>query len=373
MDPLTTLSIFSAVVAAVWTAWTWRAEHKEVRQLQRDQAAALYVTPLLLAAHHMERQLDRLLDGRLLILNRREQGDRDGSVSGVAIEVVWTFAEFFGWAAVNLRYGPYARDAKVIELTVALSRTFDDRERFGDDAFRFSAAEQVSLGHAVLRRVGNTNSSSALTEFAIVTAADFERDFRDAQRTNAGLYGGRAFRTAVEAIDRAERVEQLAGRERLAAAQQLLKRLLNHLGRLEGFSISPQKEVALPLERGAADASVNGTSTRILHRINGRIRLGIAEVRTHRDVADRLGALIRTWEGVEDVSINVVAGSVAITYRTTEPDDEFQAEIVAAIENALHPKNPEAAAVAPRRRPQGATAERRPTRRQRTRVREVTH
>ena len=347
MDPATILSILSAVAAAMWTAWTWREEQKEVRQLQRDQAAAFYVNPLLLAAHQLERQLDRLLDGRRLILSNREDGNRDRSVSGAAIEALWTFAEFFAWATVNLRYGPYARDPVVIGLIVAISRTLDDRERFADSAFRFSAAEQESLGDAVLRRVGHTSSqvgksSAPLTEFAIVTAVDFERDFRDAQSTKAGLYGGQAVRRAVKAIDRAE----LGGRERLATVQQLLKRLLVHLERLEKFSISP--------ERIVADASVDLASMRVLHRMKGRIRLGIAQVRTHRDFADRLAALIRTWNGVEDVSINVMAGSVTIRYRTTEPDDDFQAGIVAAIEKAIHPNGHEPAGVEdgidPRRR-----------------------
>jgi|SRR5690242_7427733 hypothetical protein len=113
MDPVTMLSIFSAVVVAVWTDWTWREEHKEVRHLQRDQAAALYVNPLLLSAHQMERQLSRLLDGRELILSERAHEDRHGSASGFAIEVLWTFAEFFAWGAINLRYGPYARDPNI--------------------------------------------------------------------------------------------------------------------------------------------------------------------------------------------------------------------------------------------------------------------
>ena len=384
MDPVTILSIFSAVVAAVWTAWTWREEHKEVRRLQRDQAAALYVNPLLIAAHQMERQIDRLLDGRGLILAKREHGDGDGSVSGAAIESLWTFAQFFAWAAVNLRYGPHTRDPKVIELIVALSRTFDDRERFGDGAFRFSAAEQESLGHTVLGRVGHTSleageSASALTEFAIVTAVDFERDFRDAQSTKAGLYGGRAVRTAVEAIDRAERAGHLGGRERLAAVQQLLKRLLDHLARLEGLSVSLHKDQPVSLEEIVAEAPVNVRSTRILHRMKGRIRLGMAQVRANRNFADRLGALIRTWEGVEDVSVNVMTGSVAIRYRTTQPDDEFQARLVEAIEKASHRKNSEASTVAPTRQPQGASSGQqvarfrgaRSARRQRARVRGV--
>jgi Heavy metal associated domain 2 len=359
MDRVTILSILSAVVAAVWTAWTWREQHKEVRRLQRDRAAALYVNPLLIAGHQMERQIDRLLDGREVVLHKPESGGRDASISGTAIETLWTFAQFFAWTAVNLRYGPYTRDPKVIELIVALSRTFDDRERFGDGAFRFSAAEQESLGHTVLRRVGHTSfeageSASTLTEFAIVTSVDFERDFRDAQSTRAGLFGGRAVRTAVEAIDRAERGEQLGGRERLTAVRQLLKRLLDHLLHLEGFSLSLHEDQRVSLEEIVAGAPANVRSARIIHRMKGRIRLGMAQVRANRDFADRLEALIRTWEGVEDVSINVMTGSVVVRYRTTQPDDEFQASIVAAVEKALHRKESEASTLLPTRQPQRA-------------------
>src|SRR5262245_10827019 len=340
MNPLTILSIFSAVVAAVWTAWTWREEHKEVRRLQRDQAAALYVNPLLMATYHMERQIQRLLDGGAASLNKRDHGDHDSSVSGTAIEVLWTFAQFFAWAAVNLRYGPYTRDRNVIELIVTLTRTFDDRERFGDDTFRFSAAEQASLGHTVLRRVGHTSlqageSTSDFTEFAIVPPVDFERDFRDAHSTKAGLYGGRAVRTAVEAIDRADGGARFRGRQRIAAVQQLLKRLLERLGRLEGLSVSVRNDRPVSLGKIVVDASAKIRSTRILHRMKGRIRLEIPQARVNRHFADRLGALIRTWEGVEDVSINIMTGSVAIRYRTAQPDREFQARIVVAIENAL--------------------------------------
>lgn len=354
MDPVTILSIFSAVVAAVWTAWTWREEHKEVRQLQRDQAAALYVNPLLFATHQMERQLQRLLDGGEPILTESEHEYRRESVSGVAIEVLWTFAEFFAWAAVNLRYGPYARDPNVVGLIVALSRTFDDRERFGDGAFRFSTAEQESLGQAVLRRVGHASSntresSCALTEFAILTAVEFERDFRDAQSAKAGLYGGRAVRTAVAAIDRAGRADQLESRERLAAVRELLGALLEHLERLEGFSVSHG----------------NLESPRILHRIRGRIRVGIPEIRRNEALADRLAAFIRTWEDVEHVNVNVLAGSIAIRHRTTVSEGEFDRRILAAIERAVHQN----ASAPPRPRLQGT----RPDRRARPRRRVVRH
>jgi len=372
MDPVTILSIFSAVVAAVWTAWTWSEQQKAVRQVQRDQAAALYVNPLLLAGHQLQRRLGELLGDRDLASNERAHGNHDGLVSAAAIETLWTFAEYFAWAAVNMRHGPYTREPRVIELIVAISRTFDDREHFGNGAFRFSTAEQESLGQTVRRRVGQATvhageSSAALTEFEVVTAVDFERDFRDPQSTKAGLYGSRAVRNAVEGIDRAERIEQLEGRDRLIVVQQLLGPLLTHLERLEGFSVSSHALLRAPYERIASGATPNVAPPRILHRMRGRIRLGIPELRTHKDLADRLEALIRAWEEVEDVSVNVTAGSVAIRYRTTVPDDEFQAKLVASIGNAIHRTNGGPPAVVARPRPEGAASRQSDPRKERSR------
>jgi hypothetical protein len=376
MEPVTILSIFSAVVAAVWTAWTWREQQRAVRQVQRDRAAALYVNPLLLAALQLQRRLGSLLDGRELAFNQPAQDSgQDGSVSSTAIETLWTLAQFCAWAAINMRHGPYTREPKVIELITAISRTIDDRERFGEGAFRFSTAEQESLGQTVLRRVGQSTvqageSSSALAEFGVVTAVDFERDFRDAQSEKAGLFRSRAFRRVVEVIDRAERVEQLEGHERLTAVQQLLASLLDHLEHLEGFCVHSHE-----IRGVSPDLSVG--PPRILHRTRGRIRLGMPELRTNADFADHLKAVIRAWEGVEDVSINGTTGSVAIRYRTTDPDDEFQAKILASIGKATGWEDDEAPAGVTRRRPQ-ASASRQPdareegagpARRQRSRLR----
>jgi hypothetical protein len=85
----------------------------------------------------------------------------------------------------------------------------------------------------------------------------------------AGLYGSRAVRNAAEEIDRAERVEQLEGRERLTAVQQLIRRLLVHLERLEGFSVSLHEVREVPPEGIAAAALVNVAPPRILHRMRG--------------------------------------------------------------------------------------------------------
>ena len=177
------------------------------------------------------------------------------------------------------------------------------------------------------------------------------------QSTRAGLYGSPAVRNAVEGIDRADRVEQIEGRERLTAVRQLLRRLLARLEHLEGFSVSLHELREVAPERIAA-ALANIAPPRILHRMRGRIRLGIPALRTNKDFAGCLEELIRAWPDVADVSINVTAGSVTIKYRTTVPDNEFQAEILASIGTAMHRRDGEALTDAPARRLQGAVSSR---------------
>jgi hypothetical protein len=366
MDPVTILSIFSAVVAAVWTAWTWREEHQEVRQLQRDQAAALYVNPFLFSAYQVERRLIWMLGEGDLALEGQRHPAPEGSPSHEAIETLWKFSEFFAWSVVNLRYGPYTRDPKVIELTVKIARAFDSRTRFGDTAFRFSTAEQMSLGQAVLHRVGHGTTvhvgetSSALAEFGIATLFDFERDFRDPQSPRASLYQSPAVVRALAAIDRAEGPGTLDGQERLAAVQRLLLSLIDHLARLEGFHLALQDEPETPdkaaTPSAASDAAAHEAAPTVLHRMRGRIRVGIPRLRTDADYADRLGSLIRAWDDVEDVSVNSLAGCVTIRYNTTVPDDEVQARVLAAVESASSQDESEAATPVGRPRPARASS-----------------
>jgi len=117
--------------------------------------------------------------------------------------------------------------------------------------------------------------------------------------------------------------------------------LLEHLERLEGFSTL--------------------ASPRILHRIRGRVRVGIPEIRRSEALAERLAARIRTWEDVEHVKVNVLAGSIAIRHRATVSEHEFDHKILAAIETAVHQNAP--APPPPRR--QGTPPARRPRPRRR--------
>ena len=363
MDPVLIASILSAVVAAVWTAWTWREERQEVRELQRDQAAARYVNPLLFTAVALERRLQGILEGNDLAEFKHGRPAREPSPSSAAIETLYMLTTCFAWSFVNVRYGPYTREPRVIELMVRVSRTLDTRVRYGSGAFRFTTAEQQSLGHAVLRRLGDTvtrhgSEAVSLAEFDIASAYQFEQDVRDPKSPRAALYQSPAFRRALESIDRADRVEQLEGRERLIAVRKLLTPLIDHLERLEGFDVSFHENGKILPESEPARPRMEAPAARILHRMNGRIRLGIPRLKTDDAYAHRLVALLRSRDDVEDVSVNALAGSIAIRYRTALSDEEFQAGLLHSIERAfqrgesdgLAPDAARPAAVAPARR-----------------------
>jgi hypothetical protein len=335
MDPVIVLSILSAVAAAVWSVWTWSAEQQQHRELKRDQEAALYVNPFLLVLHECQRRLHGILQGHDLVLFKQVYPERDASGSPAAIEILYLFGQVFGWMFPIFRYGPYTNDPSVIALLVELATTFDRRDRFADDAFRFSIAEQAALGQAVLRRYGE--GAPGLPEFEAISLFDFERDLRDAQSARAPLYQSRAIRRALEAIDRAERVEELEGRARLAAVQHVLLRLLQHLEHGEGFSLSlATTPNAVRSQTAAVSAPVHTGAPTILHRTRGRIRLGIPRLRRDAAYAERLQALLRTWNDVEDVSINTGVASVTIWYRATVPDEELQGRVLEAMERASH-------------------------------------
>lgn len=326
MDPVALVSILSAVAAAVWTAWTWSEEHKQQRQIKRDQAAALYVNPFLIVIREAESRLHGILHRGELALYKRENPGRHELGSPPAIETVYLLSSLFGWAYTNLRYGPYTRDRVTIETTARIARVFSSRDAFDDDAFRFSPAVQASLGETVMRRVGE--AGSALPEFGVVTFFEFVQDFMDAKGQRAALYRSRTVRRAIEAIDRADRPEDLAGRERLAAVQHLMLRLLNHLEQAEGFSLSSPRQRRGDRREAPVDAATAMEGApEILHRTKGRIRVGIPRLRDDEAYAEELESLLRTWNDVESVHVNTATGSVIIKYHTTVPHAEFEARI----------------------------------------------
>src|SRR5262245_47445153 len=225
MDPMTMISVLSMMAAAVWTVWTWTADHAEERQLQRDQAAALFVNPYIVAIGELNRRLRGLVDGDDLARARRDHpGPHDGA-SPFAIETLYVLGVFFGWSNANLRYGPYTRDKVALGCFAQIVRIFDNHDRFPDDAFRFSLPEQAAFGAAIMRRVATvagTEGHSALPEylhpeFAPITLHEFENDFRSPDSKAAAFYRSPTIRRIVEAIDGTDRPDRLPGRERLAS------------------------------------------------------------------------------------------------------------------------------------------------------------
>src|SRR5919106_1609612 len=63
--------------------------------------------------------------------------------------------------------------------------------------------------------------------------------------------------------------------------------------------------------------------TRLVHRVDGRLRLRVSHIKNNARSATSLEALLKSINGVTEVSTNAVTGSVAIEYdpwRLTERD-----------------------------------------------------
>lgn len=363
MDPLTIASILSMVAAAVWSVWTWTADHEEERQLQRDQAAALYVNPYIMTIGQLQLRLRGMLDEDDLADARREHPGPHPVASPFAIETLYVLGSFFGWAGVNLRFGPYTRDRVVVDCYRQLIRIFDRREGFADAAFYFTFPEQVALSAAVMRRVGTraaVESSHpgfpefAHPEFATATLPEFENDFRSPESVRAEFYRTPAIRRIVDAIDGADRPERLAGRERLEALRPVLVTLTRHLQRKEGIVLAAPEATVDPKAAGADPAAgktaskgttiVNGAAAtagspeiasefgaEVLYRMKGRIRLRVPRLSRDPAYAVGLGTRIRKWEDVEAVNVDAPGASLDVRYRPTVGDGDFRQRVLEAI------------------------------------------
>jgi hypothetical protein len=366
MDPLTIASLLSALAAAFWTVWTWSADHKEQRQLERDQAAALYVNPYLLAIAELNKRLRGVLEGDDLARARRAHPGPHKLASPFALETLYVLAVNFAWANANLRYGPYTRDRVALASFRDIIMIFDRRDGFPDEAFRFSYPEQAALGAAVMRRVGTIGAAENMhshgfvitrPEFAPITLHEFERDFASAEGPLAALHRGSSIRQVVEAIDGADRGEQLRGRERLAALRPVLTRLAQHLQAKERIALAAPEAMTAsgPSSAGAGPAaspSTNGSGPRVLYRMRGRIRLRVPGLSEDEEYAASLGARIRAWDNVDEVSIDAPAGAIDIRYRPAPNDVEFRRRVLEAVAAAPHGnhRRPRARAAASSRR-----------------------
>jgi len=329
------LSVLSALVAAVWSVLTWSADQQKGRQLKRDQEAALYVNPFLLAIEELQSRLYSILEEDELAFYKKEYPDEYEFGSPAAVEILYRLSQYFGWGHQIMRYGPYTKDPTVIELIRKIGETFENRDKFSGDAFRFSLDERISLGEAVVRRIGD--GTALLPVFESIPLFQFEEELGNEQSKHAPLYQRKAIRCTLAAIDQADKSEALEGHERLAVLQNLLVDLLTYLQSEEGFRVSIGELKKARLRGAYAVASpTQSTIARIIHQTRGRMRLGVPRLKTDGAYANRLRSLLESVENVMSIRISVGAASVIITYSADIPEDEFARRVVNTIEEGFH-------------------------------------
>ncbi|MGO9370909.1 MAG: HMA2 domain-containing protein, partial [Syntrophobacteraceae bacterium] len=254
--------------------------------------------------------------------------------SPYAVEILYRFSQYFGWAQRNYRYGPYTNDPRVIELIRMIGETFENRSKFPGDAFRFTIDERVSLGGAVVRRIGD--ETALIPTFESITLFDFQEEISNKSSKHTPLYQSKAVRSALDAIDGADRPEALEGFERLAVLQNLFVDLLTYLEGVEGFrvSIGARKRARL---RGssARDLPAVTTVATVLHQTPGRIRMGIPRLRWDEAYANRLQSLLETVDHVRSIRISVGTASVVINFSPEIPETEFARKLENTIEEGF--------------------------------------
>ena len=331
MDPTLIFPVLSALAAAVWSVWTWSEEQQKERQVKRDQEAALYVNSLLLAMEELQSRLYSVLEENELAFYKKEYPEQYDFGSPAAIEILYRLSQYFGWGQRTLRYGPYTKDPRVIELLRKMGQTFESRSQFPGDAFRFSFDERVSLGDAVVRRVGE--GTAVLPLFESIPLFQFEAEMIDMQSKHAPLYQSRAVRCTLAAFDRADRAEVLEGHERLAVLQNHLVDLLAYLESREGFSISIGERKKARL-RGIFNEArpTQATMAKIIHQTRGRIRVGIPRLKTDKAYADRLQSLLESLEDVTSIRISTQGAFVVICHGSDMAEEQFTRSILQTVE-----------------------------------------
>ena len=329
MDPAL-LSVLSALAAAVWAVWTWSDEQNKERQVKRDQEAALYVNSFMLAIAQLQSKLYSLLEEDELDFYKKEYPDKYEFASPAAIQILHHFANYFGWALITYRYGPYTGDARVIELTRRIGNAFEDRGEFSGDAFRFSLDERLSLGSAALRRIGEETAFRPV--FESIPLYQFEEEIIDKQSKYARLFQSKAVRSTLAAIDSADQTESLEGHERLAVLQNLLVDLLEYLEGKEGFRVSIGKRKRARI-KGVHNliSSPQATIARVIHQTPGRIRVGVPRIRTDEDYANRLQSFLESVENVKSIRMSTAAASITIYFNQDVPMAEFAQTLVKTI------------------------------------------
>ncbi len=328
MDPATigiVLSILSGTATALWTVWTWSEQHEAEKEQQRDETAALYVNPFLMACEELQSRLYSILDENELEFFKQETPEVCDLGSPEAIELLYVIVVYFGWASYVYRYGPYTNDRKAIELNRKVSSTFSNFRDFSREAFYFSFSEQRSLGQTFVRPLGRVDSIHP--EFETDSLYKFAEELRNDINRLSPLYQN--IRKTIDAIERTDRVEELEGRERLAAVQNHLVELLGYIEGEEGISVANRLRKKASL--GGNSVSQSNAEPEFMHHIEGRVRLRIPRLRQDELYAEHLRSRIRLLAGVQAVDINPAASSMAVNYSPVIPKAEFKQRILEVV------------------------------------------
>lgn len=330
MEPVTigiVLSILSATATAVWTVWTWSAQQSAEKEQQRDQVAALYINPFLLACEVLQWRLYAIVNGKELKFFKQECPEVYDLGSPEAIELLYMIVMYFGWVNAVYRYGPYTNDPQAIHLGSKISNIFSNNRDFSSEAFYFSFPEQSSLGQNFVRSLGQGDSIHPI--FEADSLYKFAEELANDMNQCSPLYQN--VRKTINAIDSANNIDELEGRERLVAVQNHLVDLLNYLEKQEGFSVSSHVR-----QRASLKGSISQSNTELefVHETNGRVRLRIPQLRQDQLYAEQLLSRLQSLTGVQAIQINSAAASITVNYSLAIPRAEFKQKILDKIEQA---------------------------------------
>ncbi|MBV9386588.1 MAG: hypothetical protein JOZ78_09195 [Chroococcidiopsidaceae cyanobacterium CP_BM_ER_R8_30] len=321
------LSILSATATAGWTVWTWNEQQSAEKERQRDQVEALYVNPFLIACEVLQKRLYGIINENELEFFKQECPEVYDLGSPEAIELLYVIVIYFGWAKAVYRYGPYISDRQAIELNQKISNTFSNFRDFSSQAFYFSSSEQRSLGLAFVRSVRRVDSIHP--EFKTVSLYKFAEELSNDINRCSPLYQNIC--KTINAIDCANHINELEGRERLVAVQNYLVDLLNYIESKEGFSVSSQVRQKASL---GGSISQSNTDLEFVHDIDGRVRLRIPQLCQDKSYAEYLLSRLQSLTGVQAIKINSAAASITINYSLAIPKTEFKQKIIEMIGQA---------------------------------------
>ncbi len=347
-----TLTVLSTVGTAIWTVWTWNEHHdeemkheQEKLKHEKDLMAAEYINPFLLSAVILRTHLYKILHEDALRSDQSSNSEPHEIASPAAFETLYLFSAYFFWEYCFLRYGPYVKDSKTLTLFTGISRILSSSQYPGN-AFRFSQSEQLSLGlfniHA-LRSDGGMPSSQPevnISNLRNLSLYEFIEKITQELEKPSPIAQSQAIRATLDALEKAEHVENLEGRERLVAIE---KQLVDVIGYFKA-----EQHVSSDIQVGqetrlATDNVIWMTSAtnkpEIVHRLPGRIRLHIPRLRNNEFYAERLQSVIKSLPHIGTVKVSLAAASVVVTYDPDLAATETEQAILTAIADLDHSKS----------------------------------